>query len=431
MIYILFILLFALQLLIYSCVYYILFSMKIKTNVAMIVSFIAYMLVAISQINDANAIVWMTNVVMVLGFYFLMREKKILTRLLHLLTLFFFITCFQEIFALFFDISEATTVGVVKHYVYVNILSATVFALGIVGKILSNVKRVKGVRYFISQNMHFIVVVASNGILATVAALNYSRKYVDAPGFQALALFLCGYGFLTACVLCAFTIYIKQMNGRLEETIKIEAMIKEAQHKYYTELLERENDTRKYRHDMINHLVCIDTLLQDQEYESICTYIKDITDELKVIQKRCYDTGNNIISALTNYYLADIDSRIKVEISGHLSDLENVGEVQICNIYGNLIKNAVEEIEREKELENPYISINFQMTERVLGITIKNSAAHMEKNSISNDFMTSKDDKKNHGLGFYNVRKALSEVGGEIELNRYEDEFVAKVMIKL
>lgn len=50
----------------------------------------------------------------------------------------------------------------------------------------------------------------------------------------------------------------------------------ETQADYYKMLLEKEDETRKFRHDMSNHIICIDALSQEKKYDEMQSYLSSL-----------------------------------------------------------------------------------------------------------------------------------------------------------
>ena len=119
--------------------------------------------------------------------------------------------------------------------------------------------------------------------------------------------------------------------------------MKDMQKKYYDTLLERENDTRKFRHDMSNHLICLENLAREDNLEALRKYLGQMREQMQEIQKKSYSVGNDILNILTNHYVSLLDDNTRVTVSGFIHT--GTDEMKLCTIYANLLQNAVEELE--------------------------------------------------------------------------------------
>lgn len=86
----------------------------------------------------------------------------------------------------------------------------------------------------------------------------------------------------------------------------------------------------------------------------------------------------------------------------------------MITILGNLLDNA---ITAASKCTGGWIRANLQQQDSILTITIDNSHAEdiQEKNGV---FTSTKTGKSNiHGIGIKNVRKAVSDLRGQIDIN--------------
>lgn len=139
-------------------------------------------------------------------------------------------------------------------------------------------------------------------------------------------------------------------------------------------------------------------------------------------------TGNQVLDAITNHYLAQVDEFTKVKVTGRVSEELPCDRFSLCTIYANLLKNAIEELER-MERTNKKLEIEFSQGEIFFQIELCNSIADKSKGK-KQLFLTEKEDKRNHGLGIKNVKKVVKECGGEVFFEKRDEVFCVKVLLK-
>lgn len=230
--------------------------------------------------------------------------------------------------------------------------------------------------------------------------------------------------FVGMIILLMFIIYIKDSNETMQKLVDTERFLKETQRKYYKELLEREADTRKYRHDMQNHLLCLVKYIENEDVEKGLAYIRGLQDSFDAIQKRCYLSGNDLLDIFLNHYLLPL-KEVKINIWGVCSDDIAISDVDFCIIISNLLQNTAEAIERQKTRER-YIRVIMKPRAEYCEINIQNSIA--PEAQITEE--TSKTDKKNHGIGLKNVSEVVRKNGGFFEFGIKNEEFFATVILK-
>lgn len=288
--------------------------------------------------------------------------------------------------------------------------------------------RIKKMWNAINKNVHYLVIIMAITMLATISGLMFAEKYVSSPQFSMMVYLLSGLSYLSIGILGIFIFYIKKTNAKLEEVLQNEKMLKDMQKHYYEVLLEKEEDTRRYRHDMVNHLLCLNSLAQQEKIEDLKAYLDKMQEQTKIIQKKGFLTGNQILDIISNFYLDSLED-VNIKISGHVTSSLSIDNVSLCIIYANLLKNAVEEVERSKK-EDRFININLIQGTEYLQILIQNSLSEQSKRK-ENILITGKADKKNHGIGLRNVNKVTEEYGGKIEIQYNDKSFEVKVILRL
>lgn len=279
-----------------------------------------------------------------------------------------------------------------------------------------------------STKIYVLVVIMIVGMLITASGLNVAIQFVPSRSFSALSVILVAVTYASIGVLGVFVVHIRKVNTKMEEMLYNETVLKEMQKSYYESLLEKEEDTRKYRHDMSNHLLCLNHFVKQQKTDELASYLEEMQEQLLQIQKKCYTTGNQVLDAITNYYLSQVDELVEVKVTGQVNEPLKIDNVTLCTIYSNLLKNAIEELERvgrrQKKLE-----IDFMQGEWFFQIEICNSLA---KKSLEKETLleTEKADKRNHGLGLKNVKKAVRECGGELNFEMRDEKFCVKLILK-
>lgn len=230
------------------------------------------------------------------------------------------------------------------------------------------------------------------------------------------------------------------------------------QRKYYELLLEKEQDTRAYRHDMQRHLLNLYALQKEEgKEEQVRKYLRGLVEGLEEIQKKVYVTGNDVIDVLTNAYLSGLDPSVKVEFHCQIQQQPQIPDMDLCTVYGNLLENAVEELNRggeprtkgaeEKEgaeergvswddrRETPHrgvLRIELTGGRFWFRIHMENSLAKPEtklQEAQSDGKRTWKSDEKNHGLGLSNVKSTVERLEGMYEAEKTKERYIVTVTL--
>ena len=204
-----------------------------------------------------------------------------------------------------------------------------------------------------------------------------------------------------------------------------EKQLKEAQKQYYNSLLQREEETRKNRHDWNNHLICLAELAQKENADNTKRYIDTLMKQNARLREKQYDVGNDILNAILCRHLSELDDNIAVKIVGKCRNDINIDAVDLCVIVSNLVQNAVEYL-KDNNIESKELTFSIEEGNVYKRISVVNS---VDKNVSERTLKTTtKSDKRNHGIGLRNVRETIERNGGKLEINIRKGMFRADVI---
>lgn len=279
-----------------------------------------------------------------------------------------------------------------------------------------------------SRTVNVLIVFMIIGMLFTVGCVDYAEEYVSNIRFSVVTIILCVTSYVSIGILGAFIIHIRNVNETMDEMLQNEIVLKDMQKSYYEALLEKEEETRNYRHDMVGHLLCLENFAKEGKTEELEVYLSNMQQQISQIQGKKYMTGNQVIDVITNHYFSELAEQTEVQISGFVEDALEIDSVSLCSVYTNLLKNAVEELARIHD-GTKFLKVDFSQGTRFLSIEIQNSLSE-ESTKKSNLLVSEKEDKRNHGIGLKNVRRVVKENGGEFYTQIDNDMFVARVVLK-
>lgn len=196
----------------------------------------------------------------------------------------------------------------------------------------------------------------------------------------------------------------------------------EQQKKYYELVLKSEEDTRRFRHDMMNHMFCLENYLEEGKIDECREYIANITNSLNYSRKKIYHTGNKVSDVMLTNILENKKDDVAVSVTGRLKEDIPISDFDLCIVVSNIVKNAVEAVNKQSDESNKYIKINFTMGKRFLRIEERNS---IDEKQVENakKFETAKEDKRAHGLGVKNVKMIVEKYNGTFKSEVHNKEF--------
>lgn len=205
---------------------------------------------------------------------------------------------------------------------------------------------------------------------------------------------------------CITKSYYQNTSSLLEKQINMQL-------DYYNKLEKKNSELREFRHDFKNHMLCLQSLIDNHDCEEASQYIQKITNRSYSEPAEFY-TGNKIADAI----LADksaLASEINAEISFDGEIFDGISAPDICIILSNALDNAIEACAKISHT-NKSISVKCIFSKGVQIINISNPTVDTD-NITENSIHTTKDDKDNHGYGLYNIKKTVDMYNGMFSIN--------------
>lgn len=200
------------------------------------------------------------------------------------------------------------------------------------------------------------------------------------------------------------------------------------QKEYYEELEHNQEQIRKFRHDMRNHLSVIRSMFDSGDRTEAEAYFKEL-DAQMMAANRIF-CKNSIINAVLNakYNQAaeyGIDCFFHIDIGNLLS----IDPVSLCSLFSNTLDNALEASLKIEDPAKRKISVKARFTENgYFSYEIQNAKVN-PITAVKGKFLSDKDTPGPHGLGLSNVREIVEKYGGTLDISYTDDSFCVTVLI--
>ena len=181
----------------------------------------------------------------------------------------------------------------------------------------------------------------------------------------------------------------------------------DSQLKHMDELILKQNELRRIKHDMANQLIVLKGYLNSNDYSSLRQYINSLGDDFNNIST-FINTGNTALDAILNTKKSLAESKgIAFNTDIHIPERLSLDPKDLCIIFGNALDNAIEACERLPEHADKRIDLLLMQDDHSFFCRLSNTAPPRSDNT----FTTSKADKVNHGFGLRNIRDTLANYG--------------------
>ena len=190
-------------------------------------------------------------------------------------------------------------------------------------------------------------------------------------------------------------------------------------------IMESQNRVRALRHDMKNHILALQVLVQRKEVEEANQYLDSMKNFMTNPQEYV-KTGNDVVDSLLNYKIQKANEVLNVvETKISIPEQLRLHSFDLNVLLGNLLDNA---IDASMQTENKKLKITIKLDKGILFLNICNSCQRIvygRKNFLE----TTKEDKVNHGIGLKNVHRIVEKYHGDIEFIYEDDSMETDVMM--
>lgn len=227
------------------------------------------------------------------------------------------------------------------------------------------------------------------------------------PYYDTVAVF-CTLGLL---VNTFSALYLYERLAKQNETIQAEQQYRQhlkEQLKHLDDIVAKQEELRRFKHDMGNQLVALETYFEKDDCSEGRAHIQALMQWFDEARPTVY-TGNTALDAIlsTKKTLAE---RQGIRFSTLLQiekDLP-VAPVDICVIFGNALDNAIEACGKVKTADKHIDVVMIQQEDEVF-CKITNTTFAPTQGALK----TTKADKENHGFGLMNLKRVLEKYDSE------------------
>lgn len=193
---------------------------------------------------------------------------------------------------------------------------------------------------------------------------------------------------------------------------------------------EYDMEMRRLRHDMNNHMSSLLGMLEGNDTKQAEGYVRGMLRGAADCRTEDVSrTGNAIVDGLVNRkcgiareegIVFDANVFLPAELpfkGGHLTI-----------VFGNLLDNALEAC-REVEEGKRYIALDASYEKEVLMLAVVNPYRGERRKNHAGKYVTTKKDRRNHGLGLSSVEQAVGAYHGQVDAEERDSVFRVSVVM--
>ena len=237
---------------------------------------------------------------------------------------------------------------------------------------------------------------------------------------------------ISLCLACMNILLFYLINDILKREIRVrESDIFRLRAKNQTDMYRSISENfvkqRRRTHEYKNQILCIESLINTENYAELKNYIKNISGHLST-ELDYIKTNNMIVDAILNSkYRETLEKGIMFIFQ--LNDLSTIGieDEDIVVILSNLLSNAIEAC--EKYSGKKVIKLKFIKEGDDIIISVKNTY-NGELEIRDGEIQTSKlYDSDEHGIGIKNIIAVIEKYQGSYTIQNDKEEFYFSIML--
>ena len=237
---------------------------------------------------------------------------------------------------------------------------------------------------------------------------------------------------ISLCLACMNILLFYMINDILKREIRVREsdifrLRAKNQTDTYRSISENFVKQRKVTHEYKNQILCIESLINTENYAELKNYIKNIGGHLST-ELDYIKTNNVIVDAILNSkYRETLEKGIMFIFQ--LNDLSTLGieDEDIVVILSNLLSNAIEAC--EKYSGKKVIKLKFIKDGDNIIISVKNTyngKLEIRDGEIQSSKLTDIDE---HGIGINNIIDVIEKYQGSYTIQNDKEEFYFSIML--
>lgn len=219
---------------------------------------------------------------------------------------------------------------------------------------------------------------------------------------------------------------LKEKNHRIEMEKQFACYTAKLQEQHYKILVEGNERMRQFRHDVQGHMTAIREFILMKQNEAALKYIDDIYDRTQKASFSSYTNCIGVDAVINDFKGSMKEKNIDFSFYGKAMIRKDIREFDLCTLFYNGIKNAIEACEFVEEERKIIISVG-NYNDRV-SIKMKNTCSPIASDIKEYVAHTKKREKDIHGLGISSMRLALEPYSGIIDF-KYQDGWFETIIL--
>lgn len=210
------------------------------------------------------------------------------------------------------------------------------------------------------------------------------------------------------------------------EAYTMQHLLDKQYEQYQQSIKNAEIINQKY-HDLKHHIALLRT---EQDILKKEAYLDELEKTIKPHETE-FKTGHHALDILLTQKANDIlENNINFTCVADGEHLAFISVLDILSIFGNALDNAIESVKNINQIEERIIKLAIFTQNQLLFIKLDNYYVNT-LNVIDGNFITTKQDKQNHGYGIKSIKTIVEKYGGSIKISTENHWFSLMILIPI
>ena len=231
------------------------------------------------------------------------------------------------------------------------------------------------------------------------------------------------------CMVCAMTVLmLVTRNDTLTQELNTFRQMWQMQQEHYELSKENIQLINVKCHDIRKHITSL--YARESGHKPNDSFVREVEKSIRIYDS-ISNTGNESLDViLTEKSLFCEKHHIRMTCMADGKCLRFMEEVDLYSLFGNILDNAIESVQRIEETEKRVINLDVRANEMFLRIQEDNYfGGELEfENGLP---LTTKHDRDHHGFGMKSIRMIVDKYGGEMQIEARDGVFSLNILIPI
>ncbi len=197
---------------------------------------------------------------------------------------------------------------------------------------------------------------------------------------------------------------------------------------YYNETKQKNDKLIRIKHDIKNELQ-IAYAMMDKDKKVSTKILNELNDKLEDIKIINFSKNAILNTILTLKKMEIKNSGINLEIEIDKTVDFNMEEIDICDLFSNILDNSIEAT-KKYNCENRFIKFCIAKKNDYIIIKCENTYKGVLKKNSYGNYITTKQEEKQHGYGINIIKNIVDKYNGEINFITKNNIFKIVIIFK-